>query len=144
MVNMENDYFVLYKRDRDGETMKRAKGRMLYDRIKTFATEQDARAYGLSNLQDTPIVAKNVQCLGDYNPQATYVIAAYFTAKYSSSCYDGSSDPVPTHEVVLCRQENLDALVKELAAEGPSRLYLGIEEKLIPIALDRIRSVNGQ
>ncbi|MDO8640628.1 MAG: hypothetical protein Q7R33_03710, partial [Nitrosarchaeum sp.] len=56
--------------------------------------------------------------------------------------YDGSSNSVPTHEAVKCSQEHLDALVQELANESPSKLYLGIERKLIPTALDLIRSVN--
>jgi len=139
---MENGYFVLYKRDRSGEKMERAKGRMLYDSIKEFETKERAISFGLSNLQDTPILAKKVESLNDYKEGATYVIAAYFTGKYQHYSYDGSCDSVPTHEITRCDQGDLDRIIEKLANEDPSKIYLGIEEKLVPSALDRIRSIN--
>ena len=138
---MESQYFVMYRRDRNAETMKRAKGRMLYDGLKEFETREKATAFGLLNLQDTPIVAKKVESLSDYSLDAHYVVAAYFTNNYQSQALS-ESFPAPTHEVVTCNQENLDRVIEELANESPSKLYLGIEEKLVPTALDRIRSVN--
>ncbi len=139
---MQGDYFVLYARDRNGEKMKMAKGRMLYDRIRDFDSRQDAIAFGLTHLQSSPIVAQAVRTLEDYASDAEYVVAAYFPSKYQSYAMDGSSDPVPTHEVIRCGQGDLDAVVSALAEEDPSRMYLGIELTLMPTALDRIRSIN--
>ena len=139
---MKNNYFVLYNRDRSGEQMKEAKGRMLYDKIQEFPTEKKAVAFGLNYLQNTPIVAKTVKNIDDYDAKANYVVAAYFTSKYKHYDYGGGCDPVPTHEVITCNQESLDTVIENFAKENPSKIYLGIEQKLTPTAVDRVASVN--
>lgn len=139
---MGNTYFVLYKRDRSGETLTRAKGRLLYDRVHEFTDKTKATAFGLTHLEDTPIVARTVTALEEYVAGARFVVAAYFPSKYVHEDYVGDRDAVPTHEVVQCDLNDLDATVELLASEKPSKLYLGIEEKLLPSPLDRVRSVN--
>ena len=132
MKEKMKEYFVLYKRDRDGEKSKRAKGNMLYDKIKEFKTEEEAMTFGLEYLHDTPIMAKRVTKPTDYEPNATYVLAAYYAYKYKHYCYDGSSDSVPTHEVAKSDLKNLGTLVEKLSEQGPQKIYLGIEKKIIP------------
>ncbi|MBT4824239.1 hypothetical protein HN695_02560 [Candidatus Woesearchaeota archaeon] len=141
---MDGKYFVLYKRDQKSEHMDKVKGRMLYDKIEEFADREKALEYALSNLQDTPILAKTIKSPQDFNAEASYVVAAYFGSKYGYTDYGGDYNDVPTHEVVRTKLGNLDSVVEELASEGPNRLYLGIEEKLIPSVVDRINSVNNQ
>ncbi len=141
---MSKDYFVLYKRDKDGEShSKCAAGRLMYDKIKEFRCKEDAIEFGLSNLQDTPVLAKTVRAARDCDPRATYVAAAFFQGKYQHHSFDGSSDPIPTHEVVKCGLNTLDSVVQTLANEGPGKLYLGVEEKMLPDFLDVVRSVNN-
>jgi len=140
---MENQYFVLYKRDRSGETMEKAKGRMLYDKIEEFVDRDEAAAFALSNLQDTPIMARYVKAFADHDSNISYVVAAHFEHKYQHYDYGGDSDSVPTHEVERCGQNHLDSIVETMASESPNKMYLGIEEKLLPTALNRINSVNN-
>lgn len=140
---MTNNYFVLYERNINSEKIKKADGRMLYKKLKKFKTEEKATKFGLSKLQGTPIIAKTIKCLSDYHPTASYIVAAYFPEKYQRG-FCGDYYNVPMYEVLRCTQDSLDKFVEELAREGPSKLYLGIEEKFAPTALDRIRSVNHE
>ncbi|MBI2573725.1 hypothetical protein HYV86_07705 [Candidatus Woesearchaeota archaeon] len=135
-------YFVLFKRDLNGEKMEKCKGRMMYDALRTFDEKEEATAFALSNLQDTPILARNVRKANDFDPNGEYIVAAYFASKYSSSSYDGSSDSVPTHEVVRTNLVGLEDVVNRIATEKPQKVFLGIEEKLFPSVLDTIHSIN--
>ena len=140
---MAKEYFVLFKRDRDGESMARTKGRMLYDALRQFSDHAEAKKFALRNLQHTPLLAKTIISAGDYCPAALYVVAAYFTDKYGYTDISGVYNSQPTHEVEVCNQQALERIVEHMASEGPDRMYLGIEEKLLPTPFDRIRSVNG-
>ena len=140
---MEDEYFVMYQRDITRELRGMADDRMHYNDHKGFADKEEATEFALSHLQDIPIVAKTVKALADYDAEADYVVVAHFECKHQQRHFDMGHYFVPTNEVVRCSQEDLDATVRELANENPNKMYLGIEEKLVPSALDIIRSVNN-
>jgi len=132
---MEKTYFVLYQRDRPGERIEMAKGRMLYDRINLYRTKILAAAFGFSHLKDSPILARSIDDVNNLTSHSGYVVAAYFPSKYKHYDYGGGSDDVPTHEVVRCDSNDLENVVSQIASESPERIYLGIEERLFPDSL---------
>lgn len=141
---MKDQYFVLYKRDHGAESMGRAKGRFVYDKINEFESYESAKRFAFGHLHDTPIVAKNICYENDLHKDASYIVAAHFPKKYSTSFYDGSHEYVPTHEVIKTKITNLDAIVQRIATEKPDRMYLGIEQRIIPQAMQIVQEVNRQ
>lgn len=133
---MGTEYFVLHKKDFGGEGLgDNKKRREIYDRRKGFSNLERATLFALKNIHEDPILAKIGITITEgekmKDPQKPYVIAAYFAHKYQSYCM-GEADSVPTHEVVRCSQEQLEATLKEIAKEEPNKIYWGIELKLLP------------
>lgn len=135
---MESDYFVLYKRDFNGEKLSRAKGRMLYDKSKDFCEYASAITFANRNLpalvvKRTPLNEEDSQKIKDTDKP--YVVAAFFPMKYRHYCYDGSSDPVPTSEVVRCAENELEKVVEKLSSEGAQKVDLGIELRFLGVGV---------
>lgn len=131
---MKNEYFVLHKRDFNGETLRaNDKGRELYDTLKEFSSLEDATEFALENMHEDPILAKATLTIDEdriRSKESPYVIAAYFKYKYYSYCMD-ESDPAPTHEIIRCSQGQLESTLRSIARERPNKIYWGIELKLI-------------
>ena len=128
---MAKDYFVLYKKDFAASGLSaNKKKRELYDRIREFTSSAKAFEFAVSRLAEQPILAKKVASMEDIvagEDTSQYVLALYFERKYQSHHYDGSSDPVPTHEVLRCRPGELESTIRKVAGEEPDKIYMGIE-----------------
>lgn len=135
---MKNEYAVLHKKDLDGPTLKENKAqRELYDRMTAFSTMDKAAKYAMSVLQERPVIMKSASLMAQGKeqvryPETPYVIAAYFETKYGGHSYGGSFDYVSTYEVERCNRDQLEDKLMKIAEEGPSKLYWGLELKLIP------------
>lgn len=133
---MKSSYFVMYQRDLIGERSSRNQmKRELYDKIKQFPSFEEASDFALENMHQDPILAKYGLLADKETPRFTdtpYTIVAYFNSKYFHESYDGSSDSVPTHEIIRCTHADLETKLRSLAQEMPNKIYWGIELKLLP------------
>lgn len=147
---MAKEYFVLHKRDVKGEgnfERKRkhgqndapylAEGRMLYDKYRSFNNIDKAVSFALELLHEQPILCYRGFTYHEpdkiKDKTRPFVIAAYFPSKYKHHCYDGSSDSVPTYEVISCKQEELESKIAEFGSECPGKIHYGIELKLLEL-----------
>ncbi|MBI5066224.1 hypothetical protein HZA97_08365 [Candidatus Woesearchaeota archaeon] len=138
VTKMGEKYYVLHKFDQIGNSLQANRyKRALYDRIKGFSSVDAAAEFARSVLNEKPILIKEAITFEDANriknPSNPYVIATYFGNKYRHECYDGSSDPVPTHEVERTTLNQLESRLESIAEEGPDKIYWGIELKLFSI-----------
>ena len=130
-------YFVLYHRDLKTEKSdSRAKGREVYDILRGFKTLDTAKKFSLENLHELPLFVKRYPIQEEESEpmkesEKPYIVSAYFKNKYYHGCYDGSSDPVPTHEVIRCAKHDLESAITEFAREAASRIDVGIELKIL-------------
>lgn len=133
---MEGNYFVMYKRDLSGEKLcsNFDKSRMMYDGLKTFESSNSALEFAFSRMGELPLLVKSGYVpSGDErlkDPARPYLLAAYFPRKYHHYSYDGSSDAVPTHEVLRCSESELEATIEMLAKETPDKIFMGLELSL--------------
>lgn len=136
---MKKEYFVLHKKVPEGNMLSETKEkRELYDSRKEFSTLERAIDFALKVLHEQPIVAKTGFTLegleGEMvkDPSNPYVIVAYFPTKYGYTDMGGGYDHDPTHEILRCNPDQLEATLWDLAKEKPSKIYGGIELKLFP------------
>jgi len=135
---MKTEYAIMHKKDLSAPHLKENKEkREIYDKRTSFETLDNAIEFAISVLHEQPILMRSAALAPQGNeqvkyPDTPYVIAAYFTTKYSHYSYDGSSDYVPTHEIERCSRDQLEDKLMKIAGEAPDKLYWGIELKLIP------------
>jgi hypothetical protein len=130
---MEDRYFVMYRRDMDGEKecARMRKGRQIYDAYKGFRTIEEALDFSYGHLREQPALVKaglsfeGSEAVKD--PTKPYLVAAYFDKKYGHDCYDGSYSYNPTHEVARCAPSELEAMLEKIGSESPDKMYLGVE-----------------
>lgn len=133
---MEGNYFVMYKRDLQGEKhcSNFDKSRMMYDGLKTFQSGDSARKFAYSRAGELPLLAKTGGAPEGFEKLNSllkpYLVAAYFPNKYFHYDYGGGSDAVPTHEVLRCSESELESTIEMLAREGPNKIFMGLELSL--------------
>ena len=124
-------YSVIYERDTNypviGEDISHPS---LYDRAREFREQNTARAFASSRMADPALLVKN-GAIDDESSRGNFVVAAYFPEKYKHHSYDGSSDPIPTHEVIRCSREVLEQVLNDFATKGHGKIIWGIELKIM-------------
>lgn len=123
---MPEKYFVLHKRDMEFEIRKKYESKMLYDKLSTFDDIEKAKECAFQNLP--AILAEYLPASGECD---SYIVAAEFRGKYTSSSYDGSSDWLTTYDALSCSKEGIESAIEEFAAEKRfKKIHLGLELKL--------------
>jgi|SRR3989338_2189812 len=137
-TNLE-DYFVLYYRNHHDESIPLYKENIIYRSLKLFSNQLEALEFAKSHSphpQNKALVAKTLKNLTDYKKKESYIVAA-FTA------IEGTCAPNRDRYVaVRCGSDQLDSLTEKLVNTRPTRMYLGLEERVDCNALDIVRSVN--
>lgn len=134
-MKMADEYFVLYKKDFNGKSIKENKAkRELYDKINEFNSLENAKAFAFEYLHQQPILARQgVSYDANFdikNVDSPYIVAARFDHKYFHYDYGGGSDAISSHEVMRCQKNDLEKVVNNLVKEQPDRIIVGIELKL--------------
>jgi hypothetical protein len=132
---MQEDYFVLYKRDIEYENVKKYGQKMLYDKMQKFGNYEQTSRFAVMNMpaivaRQYPLEAKKDEIK---NLNAPYIVAAKFDGKYRHYCYDGSDDPLVTYDAVRCSENELERVIEEFASEKNFKgLNVGLEIKIFP------------
>jgi hypothetical protein len=133
---IKEEYFVLYRRDLEAEKnlKKQTRGKMLFDAAKEFKDYNRALIHANANLpailaKKTPLSEEEKAKIRD--EQRPYIVAGYFESKYRHHSYDGSSDNIPTNEVVRCSEGELEKAVEKVSSEGATKIRVGIELRVL-------------
>ena len=135
-MKKQDAVFVLYERDRINERdlRKKCKGRQMYDSYRGFQDLRKARQFAQSNMDSEAVLS--AACPSKFpeakpkNPEKPYVVALYFEDKYGNHEESGFYNRVPTHEVLRCDENHLEATLNKCAEEAPNKIIWGIELNL--------------
>lgn len=140
-TNLEN-YFVLYNRNSIDETIPAYNGTFIYLNGKDFTDKNEAVTFAKlhsPSAQNKAIVVRTLKDLidlTDYKEGDDYIVAAYTAIRGT-----GASNR-DRYVVVRCDPNNLESLTEKLVNTNPTKMYLGLEEKVDFNALDKVKSVN--
>lgn len=132
---MQENYFVLYKRDVGFEKRKKYGQKMLYDEMKQCGSYESAARFAAYNMpaivaRQYPLQAKKEELRDLEKP---YLVAAKFDGKYNHTSYDGSSDALVNFDAIRCSETDLENVIEKFVQEENfEKLFVGLELKLFP------------